>query len=189
LRANDAVEKELLFGIGRAYGLELLLKKKTGAFTGWIAYTLAKTERQIDGINDGNWYNVRQDRTHDLAIVGIYQANKKWTFSGTWIYQTGNAATFPSGKYQVNNQVKYYYTERNGYRFPATHRLDLSATWQLKKRKRWEAELAFSVYNAYARENPYSIDFETNKDDPSKTQAVQTSLFKAIPSVSYNFKF
>jgi CarboxypepD_reg-like domain/TonB-dependent Receptor Plug Domain len=189
LRANDAVEKELLFGVGRAYGVEFLVKKKAGAFTGWIAYTLAKTERQIDGINGGNWYNVRQDRTHDLAIVGIYQANKKWTFSGTWIYQTGNAATFPSGKYQVNNQVNYYYTERNGYRFPATHRLDLSATWQLKKRKRWESELAFSIYNAYARQNPYSIDFRTNKDDPTKTEAVQTSLFKAIPSVSYNFKF
>jgi hypothetical protein len=189
LRANDAVERELLFGIGRAYGVEFLLKKKTGAFTGWIAYTLAKTERQIDGINSGNWYNVRQDRTHDLAIVGIYQINRKWTVSGTWIYQTGNAATFPSGKYSVNNKVNYYYTERNGYRFPATHRLDLSATLQLKKRKRWESELSISVYNAYARQNPYSIDFRTNKDDPTKSEAVQTSLFKAIPSVSYNFKF
>jgi hypothetical protein len=189
LRANDVVEKELLFGIGRAYGLELLLKKKTGAFTGWIAYTLAKSERQIEGVNNGKWYNVRQDRTHDLAIVGIYQLSRKWTVSGTWIYQTGNAATFPSGKYSVNNQVQYYYTERNGYRFPPTHRLDLSATLQLKKRKRWESELSISVYNAYARQNPYSIDFETNKDDPTKTQAVQTSLFKAIPSVLYNFKF
>jgi CarboxypepD_reg-like domain/TonB-dependent Receptor Plug Domain len=189
LRANDAVEKELLFGIGRAYGVEFLVKKKTGAFTGWIAYTLAKTERQIDGINGGNWYNVRQDRTHDLAIVGIYQLTKKWSVSGTWVYQTGNAATFPSGKYQVNNQVQYYYTERNGYRLPAYHRLDLSATKQLKKRKRWESELSISVYNAYARQNAYSIDFQASKTDPTKTEAVQTSLFKAIPSVSYNFKF
>jgi hypothetical protein len=189
LRANDVVEKELLFGNGRAYGLEVLLKKKTGAFTGWIAYTLAKTERQIDGINGGNWYNVRQDRTHDLAIVGIYQLNRKWTVSGTWVYQTGNAATFPSGKYLVNNKVQYYYTERNGYRFPAYHRLDLSATKQLKKRKRWESELSLGIYNVYARENTYSIDFRTNKDDPTKTEAVQTALFKAIPSVSYNFKF
>jgi hypothetical protein len=189
LRANDAVEKELLFGVGRAYGVEFLVKKKTGAFTGWVAYTLAKTERQIDGINGGNWYNVRQDRTHDLAIVGIYQLTKKWSVSGTWVYQTGNAATFPSGKYQVNNQVQYYYTERNGYRLPAYHRLDLSATKQLKKRKRWESELSISVYNAYARQNAYSIDFQASKTDPTKTEAVQTSLFKAIPSVSYNFKF
>ncbi len=189
LRANDAVEKELLFGKGRAYGVEFLLKKKTGAFTGWIAYTLAKTERQIEGVNGGNWYNARQDRTHDLAVVGIYQINPKWTVSGTWVYQTGNAVTFPSGKYQVNNQVQFYYTERNGYRMPAYHRLDFSATRQLKKRKRWESELSFSVYNAYARQNAYSIDFRANKDDPTKTEAVQTSLFKAIPSVSYNFKF
>jgi hypothetical protein len=189
LRANDAVEKELLFGEGRAYGVEFLLKKKTGAFTGWIAYTLAKTERQIEGVNAGNWYNARQDRTHDVAVVGIYQINPKWTVSATWVYQTGNAATFPSGKYQVNNQVQYYYTERNGYRMPAYHRLDLSATKQLKKRKRWESELSFGIYNAYGRENAYSIDFRSNKDDPTKTEAVQTSLFKYIPSVSYNFKF
>ena len=189
LSANDAVEKELLFGKGRAYGLEFLLKKKTGTFTGWIAYTLAKTERQVEGINNGAWYNARQDRTHDIAVVGIYQLNKKWTLSATWVYQTGNATTFPSGKYTSNNQIYYYYTERNGYRMPAYHRLDVSATKQLKKRKRWESELSFGVYNLYGRENAYSIDFRTNKDDPTKTEAVQTSLFKYIPSFSYNFKF
>ncbi len=189
LRANDAVEKELLFGTGRAYGIEFLLKKKTGKFTGWIAYTLARTERQIEGVNGGNWYNARQDRTHDVAIVGIYQANPKWTLSATWVYQTGNAVTFPSGKYYVNNQVQFYYTERNGYRMPAYHRLDFSATKQLKKRKRWESELSFSIYNVYARQNAYSIAFRENKDDPTKTEAVQTALFKLIPSVSYNFKF
>jgi hypothetical protein len=186
LRANDAVETELLFGTGRAYGVELLLRKKSGKLTGWIAYTLARTERQINGINNNNWYTSRQDRTHDIAVVGIYQLNKKWNFSATWIYQTGTAATFPSGKYTVNNTVNYYYTERNGYRVPPTHRLDVSATLQLKKKKRWESELAFSIYNLYGRENPYSIDFRT---DPTKTEAVQTSLFKQIPSVSYNFKF
>jgi hypothetical protein len=189
LRANDAVETELLFGTGRAYGVELLLRKRSGKFTGWIAYTLARTERKIDGINNNNWYVSRQDRTHDIAVVGIYQLNPKWNFSATWIYQTGLAATFPSGKYIVNNQVRYFYTERNGYRVPATHRLDVSATWQLKKRKRWESELAFSIYNLYGRENPYSIDFRTSETDPTKTEAVQTSLFKQIPSVSYNFKF
>jgi hypothetical protein len=189
LRANDAVETELLLGKGRAYGVEFLLKKKTGKLTGWIAYTLAKTERQIDGINNGNWYNARQDRTHDIALVGIYQVNQKWTLSGTWVYQTGNAATFPSGKYMIDNQVFYSYTERNGYRMPATHRLDFSATMQLKKRKRWESELAFSLYNVYGRQNPYTIDFRTSETDPTKTEAVQTSLFKQVPSVSYNFKF
>jgi hypothetical protein len=189
LRANDAVETELLFGKGRAYGVEVLLKKKTGAFTGWVAYTLARTERQIAGVNNGNWYAARQDRTHDIALVGIYQLNPKWTFAATWVYQTGNAATFPSGKYLVNDVVQFYYTERNGYRMPAYHRLDMSATWQLKKRKRWESELAFSVYNVYGRENAYTIDFRNKENDPTQTEAVQTALFKYIPSVSYNFKF
>lgn len=165
------------------------MKKKTGAFTGWVAYTLARTERQIAGVNNGNWYAARQDRTHDIALVGIYQLNPKWTLAATWVYQTGNAATFPSGKYLVNDVVQFYYTERNGYRMPAYHRLDMSATWQLKKRKRWESELAFSVYNVYGRENAYTIDFRNKENDPTQTEAVQTALFKYIPSVSYNFKF
>ncbi len=189
LRINDVVETELLFGQGRAYGLEFLLKKKSGKFTGWIAYTLARTERQIDGVNKGNWYAARQDKTHDIAVVGIYQLNPKWTFGATWVYQTGNAVTFPSGKYTVADQILWYYTERNGYRMPAYHRLDLSATWQLKKKKHWSSELAFSVYNAYGRENAYTIAFKESKTDPTKTEIEQTSLFKWIPSVSYNFKF
>ncbi len=189
LRINDVVETELLFGKGRAYGLELLLKKKSGKFTGWIAYTLARTERQIAGVNKGNWYAARQDKTHDIALVGIYQLNPKWTFAGTWVYQTGNAVTFPSGKYTAADQILWYYTERNGYRMPAYHRLDLSATWQLKKRKYWSSELAFSIYNAYGRENAYTIAFKESKTDPTKTEIEQTSLFKWIPSVSYNFKF
>ncbi len=103
--------------------------------------------------------------------------------------QTGNAVTFPSGKYTVADQVLWYYTERNGYRMPAYHRFDASATLQLKKRKYWSSELAFSIYNAYGRENAYTIDFQTSKTDPTKTEIKQTSLFKWIPSVSYNFKF
>lgn len=188
LRVNDVVEKELLFGKGRAYGIEFLIKKKKGAFTGWLGYTLARTERQIEGVNNGNWYAARQDRTHDISIVGIYELNKKWSFGATWVYQTGNAVTFPSGKYTTNNQILWYYTERNGYRMPAYHRLDVSATMQLRKRKHWESELSFSLYNAYGRENPYSINFRESKTDPTKTEIVQTTLFRWIPSISYNFK-
>ncbi len=186
---NDAVETQLLFGKGRAYGIEWLLRKKRGKLTGWISYTLSKTERKIDGINNNNWYNARQDRTHDIAVVGIYQLSNKWTVSANWIYYTGDAITFPNGKYTVGGQTVYYYTNRNGYRMPAYHRLDLGATLQLKKKKRWSSELAFSLYNAYGRQNAYSISFRDNKDDPNKTEAVQTSLFRWIPSVSYNFKW
>ncbi len=186
---NDAIESQLLFGKGRAYGLEMLLKKKAGKFTGWLSYTLSKTERQIDGINNNEWYNARQDRTHDVAIVASYELNKKWTFSANWIYYTGDAVTFPSGKYRVDDQVVFYYTERNGYRYPSYHRLDLGATLQLEKQKKFSSELVFSIFNAYGRENAYTINFQESETDPSKTEAVRVALFKFIPSVSYNFKF
>nr|WP_074587897.1 TonB-dependent receptor [Pedobacter antarcticus] len=189
IRSNDPIEPQLLFGKGRAYGVELLLRKKTGKLTGWIGYTLSRSEKQIDGINDNDWYAARQDRTHDISIVGIYALNPKWNLSATFVYYTGNAVTFPTGKYQVDDQVVYLYTRRNSYRMPAYHRLDLSATRQLKKRGRFTSELAFGLYNAYGRENAYTISFRDNPNDRSKTEAVQTSLFKFVPSVSYNFKF
>ncbi len=186
---SDAIESQLLFGKGRAYGIEWLFKKKAGRFNGWVSYTLSKTERKINGISNNNWYNAKQDRTHDIAVVGIFQLNKKWTFSANWIYYTGSAVTFPAGKYRLDDQTVYYYTERNAYRMPAYHRLDLGATWLLKQKKRFSSELTISLYNAYGRENAYTILFRDNKDDPDKTEAVQTALFKYIPSVTYNFKF
>lgn len=185
----DAIESQLLFGKGRAYGVEWLFKKKTGRFTGWLSYTLSKTERRIDGINNNEWYNARQDRTHDVALVGTYQLNKKWTLSANWVYYTGDAVTFPVGKYQVDGQQVFYYTKRNSYRMPAYHRLDLGATCTLKQTKRTLSELSFSLYNAYGRENAYTIEFRESETHPGTTEAVQTALFKFIPSISYNFKF
>ncbi len=189
LRANANVESQLLFGKGRAYGWELFLKKKYGKLTGWVSYTLSRTEKLIGGINNGSWYPAKQDQTHNMAIVAIYQASKKWTFSSNFVYNTGNAVTFPSGKYQVNGQTAFYYTERNGYRMPAYHRLDFAATLQVKKRKKSEGSWTFSLYNVYGRENAYSIEFKDDPNDPTKTQAVQTALFRWVPSVTYNFKF
>ncbi|MFP5041130.1 TonB-dependent receptor [Parasediminibacterium sp. JCM 36343] len=189
LRANENVESQLLFGKGRAYGLELFFKKRYGKFNGWVGYTLAKTERQVDGINNGKWYDATQDRTHEVSVVAIYQASKKWTFSSTFVFYTGNAVTQPSGKYNVNGHTYFYYTERNGYRMPNYHRLDLAATLQGKKTKKYDSNWSFSIYNAYNRANAFSIDFQEDPDNPQKTQAVQTTLFKLIPSVTYNFKF
>lgn len=189
LFTNDPIETQLLYGIGRAYGAEFLFRKKTGRLTGWISYTLSKTERQIEGINDGNWYNARQDRTHDIAIVGIYNLNKKWTLSANWIYYTGDAVTYPSGKYTVNGEVYFYYTERNAYRMPNYHRMDFGATKQLKRGKKFSSEINFSVFNLYGRANAYTISFRESETDPNKTEAVRTSLFTFVPSVSYNFKF
>lgn len=186
---NDAIETQLLFGQGRAYGLELLFRKKTGKFTGWIGYTLSRSEVQINGISQNQWYAARQDRTHDLSVVGIYAFSDKWTFSGTFVYNTGNAVTFPSGKYEAAGNTVLYYTQRNASRMPAYHRLDLAATRQLAHRKRFQSELSIGLYNAYGRENAYSITFRQNKEYPGRTEAVQTTLFKFIPSITYNFKF
>lgn len=183
------VESELLFGKGRAYGLEILFRKKKGSLTGWVGYTISKTERKINGINNGQWYNAKQDRTHDLSIVGIYTLSPRWTLSGTFIYTTGNAVTFPTGKYVLNNMVMYQYANRNADRMPATHRLDISATYEKPSKRKYQSSWSFGLYNVYGRHNPYSIAFEENKSNPQKIDAVQTSLFQWVPSVTYNFKF
>jgi len=200
---NPTVEGELLFGIGRAYGAEFLIKKRRGKLTGWVSYTLSKTEKKFTEINNHNWYPARQDRTHDISIVGIYNINERLTVSSSWVYYTGNAVTFPSGKYEIDGQIVNYYTERNGYRMPDYHRLDLGCTLKNKDYKemkdpdtgeiiqvpkKWLSSWNFSVYNAYARENAYSISFQTN-ETTGETEAIQLSLFRLIPSVTYNFKF
>lgn len=186
---NENVESQLLYGFGRAYGIELFAKKKYGRLNGWVGYTLSKTERKIDGINNNEFYNAKQDRTHEVSIVGIYELSKKLTISGTWIYYTGNAITFPRGKYTIDGETYFLYSDRNADRMPDYHRLDLGLTWTRKKTDRRESSWNFSIYNAYNRENAYSIDFRENPDNPLQTQAVQTTLFKIIPSISYNFKF
>ncbi len=183
------VESELLFGKGRAYGLEIIAKKKSGALTGWISYTLSKSERLIEGINNNNWYNAKQDRTHDIAIVGIYQLTPKWSFSSVFVYNTGNAVTFPTGKYNVGGQTLFQYSNRNANRMPNNHRLDFSATYERPKKGRYQSTWNFSLYNVYGRENAYSISFQDDPNDATKTQSEQTALFRWVPSVTYNFKF
>ncbi|WFB67951.1 TonB-dependent receptor [Chryseobacterium sp. WX] len=183
------VESELLFGKGRAYGLELIAKKKSGKLTGWISYTLSKTERKINGINNNEWYNARMDKTHDLSIVATYQLNPKWSFSGLFVYSTGNAVTFPTGKYELNGQTVFQYSNRNADRMPAYHRMDLSATYEPSSNKRFRGSWTFGIYNLYGRENAYTINFEDNPDHPGTTRAMQTSLFRWVPNITYNFKF
>jgi len=189
LIANAEVESELLYGKGRAYGLELYAKKTKGKLTGWISYTLAKTERQFDALNGGNYFPAKQDRTHDLSLVGIYNFSSRWTFSANYVYSTGNAVTYPAGKYSTGGLTTYYYTERNANRMPYTSRLDLSATLKARETKKYQSSWSFGLYNALNRKNPYAITFRDNKQDPTRTEAVQTSLFGIIPSVTYNFKF
>lgn len=190
LQANKLLEGELLFGKGRAYGLEFLLRKSSGKLSGWIGYTLSKSERKFNGINQGNWFNARQDRTHDVSIVTMYKLSDKWSFGANLIFNSGNAVTYPAGKYDLNNTTLFYYTERNSHRAPNYHRLDLSATYEPQKsNKRFTSSWTFGIYNAYNRRNAYIVDFRENENNPTITEAYQIALFGIIPSVTWNFKF
>ena len=183
------IERLILGGKGRAYGLELCAHKNKGPVTGWISYTLSWSENKIEGINGGQWYTASNDRRHDLAIVGMYTLSPSWELAATWRYNTGQALTAPSAKYDIDGTTFYYYHERNGYRAPAYHRLDLSATHTKKLRKGLTRIWSFGLYNAYCRYNPYTISFKNDYKNPTGTIVEQTSLFGVIPSVSFMIKY
>ena len=186
---NELIEGEFVYGKGRSYGLELQLQKKKGKFTGWLSYTLSRALRTFDAIDNGREFSARQDRIHDISLVTMYNLTERVALSAAWIYYTGDAVTFPSGKYELNGTVIPYYTERNGYRMPDYHRLDLGETFYFKEREKFEHNLNVSIYNAYNRENAYTITFQEAENYPTQTEAVQTTLFKIIPSITYNFNF
>ncbi|HAA17528.1 MAG TPA: hypothetical protein DCP28_01660 [Cytophagales bacterium] len=203
---SNTLETELFEGCGWAYGIEFQLKKQVGQTTGWISYTLAKTQRQNEFLNGGNPYNARYDRTHDFSIVATHEFNDQWTFSGTWVYATSPAVSLPEGSYEIDGQTVAYYDplKFNAYRMPAYHRLDLSATWnvpQKREEQRWKSSWNFSVYNAYARQNIFSLEFRDiyNEDirigsppreiTSQRPGTIKTFLFSIIPSFTYNFTF
>ena len=182
------IERLILGGKGRAYGLELCAHKNKGLLTGWVSYTLSWSDNKIEGINGGKWYTASNDRRHDLSVVGMYKLSNTWEVAATWHYNTGQALTAPSGKYDMSGSTFYYYHERNGYRAPACHRLDISATYT-KKHGRATHIWSFGIYNAYNHYNPYVIQFLNDDDKPSGTKVEQTSLFGIIPSVSFTIKY
>jgi len=188
LLLNDKIEQEVLHGKGYAYGIEFLVRKNIGRFTGWISYTLSKTRRKIPGINDGAEYPATYDRTHNVNIVGSYQASNRVDLGITWVYNTGLAVTFPSAKFVYGGNIYPVFTERNGYRMPPYHRMDLSCTLKRKdfENKKWYYEWSFSVYNVYYRKNAFSIVFN---EDNGQTVAKKIYLFAIVPSIAWNFKF
>jgi hypothetical protein len=185
-------DDNFVFGKGKSYGAEFLVKKNSGKLTGMVAYTLARTTRTFDELNAGNSFPAKYDRLHDLSILANYEHNSKWTFSGVFVYGTGNALNLPVARYVVQGNVVNEYGKRNSFRMPAYHRLDLSATWVRRKTKSFESAWIFSVYNAYNRRNPYYIYFETKgdlKEYKLETSLKQVSLFPVLPSVTYRVKF
>lgn len=173
-------ESDLVFGSSQAYGIEFLLKKRLGKLTGWTGYSLSKAERKFSEINQGRPFPPKYDRTHDFSIVGAYKFNRKWTLAANWVYYTGNALSIPYGKYQIDGKIIEAYTERNAFRLPAYHRLDLSLTYTTKRGHTWN----LSLYNAYGRRNTYALLFRNSEPLP-----VRLALFSFVPAISYNFKF
>jgi hypothetical protein len=192
LLLNNFLEGELLSGIGRAYGLELYVKKNSGNLTGWISYTLSRSERKVHGINDDNWYASRFDRLHNLYIVAQYKFNEKWDFAANFVFSTGTPTTFYTGQYNVQGYTipDAGSNARNNVRNPNYHRLDLSATYTVAKKKNWESSWVFSIYNAYNRRNPFSIYFDTDYGNLGQNKAIQFSVIGSIvPAIAYNFKW
>jgi len=197
LIANEAIEQVVLAGKTRAYGLEIMAKKNVGKLSGWISYTLSRSEQQTagrtpieSGINNGNWYKTGWDKTHNIYVTGSYKLNQKWSFGSIFTYQTGQPVTFPTAQYQYQGINVPVYSDRNQDNLPAYHRIDVSATLNPTKNKgrKWQGEWVFSIYNLYGRKNAASINFRQNQDS-GLNEAVRLSIFGIVPSVTYNFKF
>lgn len=196
---NEFVEGQILEGQGRAYGMELLVQKNKGKFTGWVSYTLGRSERLVEGINNEEWYPNRFDQTHNLSLTSFYELGDRWSVSAVFVFNTGTPATFPTGRYTVAGYTIPHVNDgaRNNVRIPSYHRLDLSATLEGKRNaeRRWQSNWVFSVYNVYNRRNPFSIYFRqqgnrTPVSQPVTTEAVRFSVVgNFIPSIAYNFKF
>ena len=197
LIGQNTIETEILNGEMRAYGLEFLLRKNEGDLTGWIAYTLSKSEQRTPrgiaggpGINNGDWYSTFFDRTHDVSVSGSYRLNDQWSFGANMVYQTGRPVTYPNGQYQYEDLSIASYAPRNSDRLPAYHRVDVSATFRPKKyqNKRFKGEWVLSIYNLYHRKNAAAISFGQNVETGAN-EATRTAIFGIVPSLTYNFKF
>jgi len=145
LREN--LETELVSGSGYSYGLELYAKKQEGRFTGWLSYTLSRSMRKVPGINEGKEYPSSYDRTHNVSVVANYDLSKRWNFSSTWVFLTGNPASYPIAKYEIEKMIIFFYSDRNSDRIPDYHRLDISLTYDFKKndRKKVKQSLNFAL--------------------------------------------
>ena len=185
------LETLLLDGEGRGVGVELLVRKTRGRLTGWASYTLARSDQRTPGItpedpgiNGGVWYPSPYDRTHDVALTGLYRVGEDWSLGANFIFATGLPTTFPVSRYQFAGLILGEFGPRNAERLADYHRLDVSAT------KRWgRGELQFGVFNVYNRFNAQAIAFRQQRDSRLVTEAVETAVFGIVPSVSYRLRF
>ncbi|MDR2774691.1 MAG: TonB-dependent receptor [Tannerella sp.] len=190
LMLNKKLEGEVRTGKGKAYGIEFMIRKNKGRLTGFVNYTLSRSERTIPGVNKGKTYLSPYDKTHNFNIVTNYELSKKCSFSLIWVYATGNPTTYPSGRFEIDGEYFPIYSGRNEYRYPDYHRMDMSFTYipRPDSKKRWRGEWNFSLYNAYGKKNPWMITYSQN-EDTGIPYAEMMYLFGVVPSVTYNFKF
>ena len=188
----DNPDNNMTFGDGKAYGIELFIKKAKGKFTGWIGYTLARTTRTFPTLNFGEEFEAKYDRRHDVSVIASYDITERLNVSAIFVYSTGNKLTIPVARYIYEGDLVNDYGARNAYRMPAYHRADLSVTYKGKQRKRFQGSWNLSIYNVYSRQNPFFIYFDadgTLADGSLRVVAKQVSLFPILPSITYNFKF
>jgi hypothetical protein len=202
LLVNPHLEGDLLSGQGRAYGIETYFQKKTGRLTGWMSYTLGKSELKVDGINNNLWYDTRYNQTHNFKVAAFYDINARWSVSGNFVYLSGTPTTFPTSRVMEQGILLPYNANnsRNNVELPSYHRLDISFTLQGKQMKHGKQRKnsdywVFSFYNVYGHKNPFSIYFSQDDKRAPQGQAIQSQatqlsiLGTVVPSVSYNFKF
>ena len=199
---NHHIEADVINANGYSYGLELYAKKNIGRLNGWVSYTYSRTMRKTDSrfqddmINGGKYYPSVYDRPHDLSTVMNYQISRRWRFSGNFVLSSGRPITLPEQKYMFDGRQVVYFSDRNKYRMPVYHRMDVSITFDenLRKKRMWKGSWTFSVYNLYGRKNPYSVFY---RQDPSiqLVDKSQYNIYKLsvigvpVPSITYNFKF
>jgi outer membrane cobalamin receptor len=201
LLLNQNIEGEMIFGKGKAYGIEFLVQKKKGRLTGWIGYTLSRAERTFPEMNNGKAFPYRYDRTHDLSLVASYNLSKQWDVSAVFVYGTGNAMTMPTGRYTYNlgyNRTDGHYIfttidqydKINDYRMPAYHRMDIAFTYTRRPEstKRLRSSWNFSLYNVYNRYNPYFIYLDIDRVEET-IKGKKVYLFPILPGITWNFKF
>ena len=186
---NAQLEGELRRGVGKSYGAELMVRKNTGKFTGWLSYTYSRSFRRVQTVNNDEWYQAPFDRPHNLNIVASYDITRRINLSANWTFSSGSPTTFPEGRYAAEGASIPIYGKRNTYRLDDYHRLDVAANVELKKHGRYSHELNVSLYNAYARHNTWFIQFTEEPAGSGAMYADKLYLFSVVPSVTYNFKF
>ncbi len=193
LSLNSKLEGQVRAGKGWSYGIEFLLRLNEEKFSGWISYTYSRSFRKIPypEINNGNPYPAPYDKPNNISVVLNYNISKRWAVSANWIYATGAPVTFPTGRAEIGGNIIPIYSDRNAYRYPDYHRLDLSATFYSKPKpgRKFNWDLNFSVYNVYNRHNTWSINFVQDNVNPNLTSAENVYLFGIIPSLTFNFHF